>query len=684
MRAGTALERYIMRQHTAGGIVAAVILAGLAAAPAHAAPADGVDLTLLGTTDTHGHVYNWDYFANEQYTDQDDILGLTRVATYVSDVRDEVGAESVIVMDSGDAIQGTPLTTYYGLGDGAAGVLSGETEHPMSQAFKYIGYDTLGIGNHEFNYGLDMLKAYERDLDTADGGPTLLGANVIDVDTGEPWLEPYTIVEREIDGETVKVGVIGLVTPGVRVWDRKFVEGKLEFQDLVEAARHWVPIVAEEADVVALNVHSGKGEVPNEDYDTSALYENVVNNVAYLVPGIDYILFGHSHQDDPETIVTNKDGGKVLLTQPYYWARSVTRTTLHLVPDGDGWQVDWSEGNEPHAQATYGYQIGEPDEGLRELLMDKQTTTIDYVNTPVATSVTDLKSEKSRYEDTPIIDFINHVQLEAITTALGDVGDATIISAAAPFSRTAIFPEGDVTIRDIAGLYVFPNTLYGVELTGAQVRDYLEYSASYFVQVPVGADFDPATGTNAPTDHYPDGMPDYAYDAIAGVDYYIDISQDVGERITDLRYPDGTPVGDDDTFILALNNYRQSGGAGFPHVADAEIVYDGQQQIRQMLIDWAVEHEVIDPDDFFVPNWSLITEPIAEPTQEPTDTASPTEPASPTETGSPTDTGTSPSAGQTPGGSMPDTGAPVGPLAGTVALLLLAGAAVLAVRRRLA
>ena len=592
------------------------------ASPAAAAP-DSIDLTFLGTTDVHGHVYNWDYFANAEYSKQADVLGLTRVSAYVNEVRDEVGEESVVVMDSGDVIQGTPLTYYYGYGKGRQAVLDGTDEHPMSQAFRHIGYDTLGIGNHEFNYGLDMLKAYERDLHTDEGGPALLGANVIDVATGKPWLEPYKIIERTIDGETVKVGVIGLVTPGVRVWDEQYVEGKLEFRDLVETAKEWVPIVEKQADVVVINAHSGKGDVPDENYDEQALYENVINNVAYQVPGIDYILFGHTHRDDPETIITNVAGEKVLLTQPFFWARSVTRTTLHLVPDtdGEGWMVDWSDGNAPHAVAKYGYQITEEDQSLKELLADKHETTIDYVNTPVAKSVAELKAATSRYEDTPIIDFINHVQMETVRATLGDhLGDATLVSIAAPFSRTAVFPKGEVTIRDIAGLYIYENTLEAVELNGAQLRDYLEYSAKYFKQVDEGAEFNPETDTNAEySGARPGPTPDYNYDILSGLNYHIDISQPVGKRITGLTHPDGTPVADSDAFVLALNNYRASGGGDFPHVADAKVVYNEQREIRQLLIEWASARGVIDPADFFVKNWDLITAPLpAEPTPSPT------------------------------------------------------------------
>src|SRR5690606_4289740 len=167
----------------------------------------------------------WDYFGGAEY-EGEDAQGLTRVSSIVGDVREREGEESVVVVDNGDAIQGTPLSYYYGMGPGAADVLNGTVTHPMARAFNTIGYDAQVVGNHEYNYGLDMLATYEEDLDLP-----LLGANVVDVETGEPYHDPYTLIEREIDGETVTVGVLGLVTPGVRIWDKQHVEGVLEFQD---------------------------------------------------------------------------------------------------------------------------------------------------------------------------------------------------------------------------------------------------------------------------------------------------------------------------------------------------------------------------------------------------------------------------------------------------------------------
>ena len=599
-----------MRLRVAASTLTTVCLGLTLAIPtstaAIAAPGDPVELTLMATTDVHGHVYDWDYFANAPYSG-DNTLGLTRVATAVNEARAEKGDDSVFVFDNGDAIQGTPLTYYYGLGDGAPSVLADTIEHPMAQAFNEIGYDAQTVGNHEYNYGLDMLSAYEDDLNAP-----LLGANVIDVATGEPYHDPYTLIDRTIDGQEVTVGVIGLVTPGVRIWDKQNVEGVLEFQDVVEAAQKWVPIVDAQADVVVVLAHTGFGTVADADYDPADLTEDAAGNIARLVPGIDVVVDGHTHQDIPSTVVTNTAGDQVLVTQPNYWARSVSEVTLNLVPDAAGdLAVDWSPADAPTVEPRRGSQIATEDAGVLAALADEHRTTIDYVNTPVAESTEELSAATSRYEDTPIIDFINNVQAETVETALDDTeyADLPVISEASPFSRTALFPQGQVTIRDIAGLYIYENTLRGVRMTGADLKAYLEYSARYFVQTEPGAEFDPATGTNAVYPGQPQGVPDYNYDAISGVDYVIDVSQPVGSRISGLSFPDGTAVTDADVFVLAVNNYRQSGGGGFPAVATAPVVYDERLEIRQLLIDWASDRGVIDPADFYDENWTLVTEP---------------------------------------------------------------------------
>ncbi|AEG44686.1 bifunctional UDP-sugar hydrolase/5'-nucleotidase [Isoptericola variabilis] len=590
-------------KNRASAAVAAALLVSLAApvslATAAPAPAssDTLDLTLLATTDLHGRVANWDYFSNAPYSDRaGDSVGLASVASVVDDVRAEVGPEQLLVVDNGDAIQGTPLSYYYAVQEPVHE--TGEV-HPMAAAYDAIGYDAQVVGNHEFNYGLDLLDAYEDDL-----GFPLLGANVLDAETGEPALEPYTLVRRHVPGhKPVTVGILGLTTPGSAIWDKGNVEGRLEFQDMTEAAATWVPRVrAAGADVVVVLSHAGTGA---SSYDESvAPPENPSDVIARTVPGIDVMVVGHTHLDRPSQVVTNEVTGEpVLLTQPYRWGSTVSRVDLSLEKVRGQWDVAAAE-----ASAIRTKDYPESQEIL-DLVAEQHETTVDYVNQVVAQSTEELSAVTSRYEDTPIIDFIQKVQTDTVDAALEgtEYADLPVLSIAAPFSRTAVFPAGDVSVRDIAGLYVYDNTLHAVTMTGAQVKDYLEYSNKYFATVPAGGTFDPARDTGA------GNTPDYNLDILAGVEYEVDLSQPVGSRIENLVLADGTPLADDAQVVVAVNNYRRSGGGGFPHIASAPLVYDEQKEIRQLLIDWAQERGVIDAADFWDESWWLTVDGVRVP-----------------------------------------------------------------------
>lgn len=577
-----------MKLHLATALAAVIV--ATAAVPAAAAPKDHtLDLTLLATTDLHGNVASWDYFNDRPYSDRaGDSIGLASVASVVDAVRAEQGDDSVVVVDNGDAIQGTPLSYYYAVQEP---VEETGAVHPMAAAYKAIGYDAQVVGNHEFNYGLDTLGAYESAL-----GFPLLGANVIDVATGEPALEPYTIVTKQVPGhKPVKVGILGLTTPGSAIWDKSNVEGRLDFQDMVETAKTWVPRVKEAgADVVVVLSHAGVG--PSSYDEAIAAPENPSDVIARTVPGIDVMVVGHTHRDLPSQTVTNEITGEhVLLTQPYRWGSTVSRVDLDLSKVRGQWQVDSAQAS---AIRTKDYPQSQE---ILDLVADQHETTVAYVNQVVAQSTQELSAVTSRYEDTPIIDFIQRVQTDTVDAALEGTqyGDLPVLSIAAPFSRTAVFPAGDVSVRDIASLYIYDNTLHAVTMTGAQIDDYLEYSNKYFATVPAGSTFDPARDTGA------GGTPDYNLDIIAGLNYSVDVSQPVGSRIDGITLADGTPLVDDAQVVVAVNNYRRSGGGGFPHIASSPLVYDEQKEIRQLLIDWAQAKGTIDPADFWQRSWEL-------------------------------------------------------------------------------
>lgn len=603
-----------MFRPTLPAALAAAALVAVPAASATAMPAPhALSMSVLATTDVHGHALNWDYFTDGPYPEGEE-LGLSRAKTVIDGIRAEKGEESVLLFDNGDSIQGNPLTSYFSTTEP---VTDSGGQHPMAAANNLMGYDAQVTGNHEYNYGLEMLDYYEDQVDFP-----VLAANALDVSSGEPHNEPTALIERTIDGEAVTVGVIGLTNPGSRVWDKKHLDGTIEFEDIVTAAQEQAPALKEQgADVVIALAHTGK-DPEGQEWDPAQLQENVARSVATQVPDIDMVVAGHSHVDQPEEVVTQTDGTQALITQPNYWARSVSEVELSLVADGDGYAVDWTDA--PPAVTPHYLQgdVAESQEMI-DALSSYHDDTVDYVNQTIAQAAQTMSTETSRYEDTAILDFIGNVMEERTAEGLAgtEYEDLPVLAQTSPFSRDAVFSEGDVTVRDVAALYVYDNTLSGVTMNGAQLKDYLEYAARFYDQVEEGAEFDGAEVSNAYDEAGGRDIPDYAYDALTGVDYDINISKPLGERIENIRLEDGTEVSESDEFVLAINNYRQSGGSGYP-VADLEEVYNEQIAIREALIDWAVERQVIDQEEFHRVNWVLTSETIdrsePEPTEDPT------------------------------------------------------------------
>ncbi|MFI7606489.1 bifunctional metallophosphatase/5'-nucleotidase [Micromonospora sp. NPDC049366] len=569
----------------------------IAAAPAQAAgPARSRtwDLTLLGTSDTHGNVYNWDYYRDAEYDDskQNDI-GVAKLATLINQIRAERRGKATLVLDAGDTIQGTPLATFYAKQEP---ITSTGVKHPMARAMNIIDYDAVTLGNHEFNYGLPLLDLWIRQL-----GFPALAANAVNVRTGKPAFLPYVIkkVSLGFAAPTLRVGILGLTNPGVAIWDRGNVEGRLRFDDMIATAAKYVPIMrARGADLVLISAHGG--DSGTSSYGPELPNENPVALIAQQVPGIDAILFGHAHNEVVEKFVTNeRTGEQVLLSEPSKWGQRLTRMDFTLAREHGRWKI-----TKKSATMLNTNTVVEDPKVLAAVRAQHQKT-VAYVNQVVAQASVEMSAVESRYKDTPILDFINHVQAETVTKALAGTAYAglPVLSQASPFSRTAVFPSGDVKIRDVAGLYVYDNTLEAVVLSGAEVRAYLEYSAKYFRTFASGAPIDPEQ-INDPS------VPDYNYDALSGVDYDIDISKPVGQRLTRLVLAGtDTPVADDTQFVVAVNNYRRSGGGNFPGIVKTQ-VYNEQQEIRQLLIDWAQEKGVIDPADFFQANWRLVREGV--------------------------------------------------------------------------
>ncbi|MEV5594301.1 5'-nucleotidase C-terminal domain-containing protein [Streptomyces sp. NPDC052496] len=588
-------RRKFLGSSVATGAGAALI--GTAAPSAVAAPVSGgarparrYAFTVMGTTDLHGNVFNWDYAADAEFDDKDhNDVGLAKISTLVRRVREEKGARNTLLIDAGDTIQGTQLAYYYAKVDPITG--PNGPVHPMAKAMNAIGYDAAALGNHEFNYGLAVLRKFEESCDFP-----LLGANAVDAKSLRPAFPPYWMKRlRTPCGGQVTVAVLGLTNPGIAIWDKAHVQGKLAFPGLEEQAAKWVPkLRSMGADVVIVSAHSGTSGTSSYG-DQLPYVENAAALVAERVPGIDAILVGHAHVEVPERRVVNRETGReVVLSEPLKWGQRLTLFDFELVRSRGRWSVDSVSAKVLNSNAV------PEDVRITRLLRAEQRKVVAYVNQVIGRSKAEMTAAEAPYKDTPVLDFIAFVQAEAVRKALagGEYAKLPVLSQASCFSRSATVPAGEVTIRSMAALYPFDNTLEARVLTGKQLREYLEFSARYYVRTPAGGPVDPAKLTNA------EGIPDYNYDAVSGVSYEIDIAKEPGRRIGKLSF-EGKPVADDARFVLAVNNYRAGGGGNFPHVAKAPQVWSTSEEIRNVIIGWVKETGEIDGARFASVDWRL-------------------------------------------------------------------------------
>ena len=548
-----------------------------------AAPASAAELVIMATTDVHANVYPWDYYANRPAQ-----VGLALVDTLVQRIRAQ--HPEALLLDNGDLIQGTPLGTYVA----RVRPLQPGQVHPVIDVLNRMGYDAATVGNHEFNYGLDFLEQV-----LAGARYPVVLANVYRVGTHEPYFTPYVLLRRELDGRPITIGVIGFAPPQILVWDRTHLQGRLEAGDMVEAARRFVPEMRRQgADVVIALAHSGAD--PEVRWQPGSLLENAAYALAQEVPGIDVVVAGHTHLAIPGDGLPQRPDGivnGVAVVQPSFWGRALGVVTLTLEPQGEGWRVT---GKRVELLSTREVQ---PSQRVQEWARAAHEATLAYVTSPIGRTLVPIDSRASRLTDSALIQLINDVQRRYVEQAL--VGTpwegVPVLSAAAPFKSgrggetdyTSIRP-GPVTIADVASIYLYDNTLKAIEITGAELKAWLEHAARNFRQVTPGAGEEPLLDPR---------WPGYNFDQIDGVEYEIDITRPVGQRIVRLTYQ-GRPVEPDDRFILATNNYRADGGGGFPATGkDARVVLDPQVENRQLIIESIVEAGTIAPQPDG--NWRL-------------------------------------------------------------------------------
>lgn len=507
-------------------------------------------VVIFGTTDLHGRIFPIDYYQNKY-----DNVGIAKVATLIKEARKN--DPNLLLVDSGDTIQGTPLEYFHNKRNNTP-------PDPMMLAMNALHYDSMTVGNHEYNFGLKVLEKARSEAKF----PWLSANTYNNQVKGDPsnHYTPYII--KEVNG--VRVGVLGLTTPGIPNWENVPNYEGLEFKETVGEAKKWVGVLREvgKVDLVVITMHMGI----EEDLRTGKLNpaqvpnENAAVAIARQVPGIDVILMGHTHRDVPALIVNG-----VLLSQANRWASHVARVDVYLEKrtTDNRWHVVAKTARtipvtEKTAIDPEIAQLGQP--------YDRETQ--DWLGRTIGESAQELTAREARYRDTAIIDLIQRVQLEA--------GKADV-SMAAAFTLEAHIPKGAVTVRNIAGLYEYENTLVTLELTGQQLKDALEHSAHYFRA------FEPGKSLSELVDQR---IPGYDFDMAEGVTYDLDLTKPFGQRIQNLKFK-GQPLPPTQKLRVVTNNYRVNGGGGYTMYKGAPVVYRSSEEVRELIIDWVERNQKI-------------------------------------------------------------------------------------------
>lgn len=581
---------------------------------AQAEEAAVANVRLIETTDVHANYVNYDYYQDQETNE----FGLVKTAELIKQARQE--AKNSLLFDNGDLIQGTPLADYVAKVD----VLQDGETHPAYKVMNLMKYDAGNIGNHEFNYGLDFLH-------TALAGADFpyVNSNVYvddrdsNPDNDKNLFTPYVILDRTIVDENgaehpLKVGVIGFVPPQIMQWDKAHLEGKVVAKDIVESANKFVPeMKAAGADIVVAIPHSGIGSVASGFMKEDATYD------LSKVKGIDAILFGHTHSvfpseeyaDIPGVDIAKGTINGVAAVMPGFWGNHVGIVDLKLEKKNGKWTVvDRQTEARPITDEDGNPLVGR-DESLFHAVQDDHEATLDYIRGPVGKTTAPINSYFSQVQDDPSIQIVNNAQIWYVEKHIQgtEYEGLPVLSAGAPFkagTRGEVtyytdIPAGTIAIKNVADLYLYPNTLSAVLLNGAQVKDWLEKSAGQFLQV------DPAKSGEQPLVNM--DYRSYNFDVIDGVEYQIDVSKPAKYdkdgnvvnkegRIVHLTFK-GKPVKPDQKFIVATNNYRANGGGKFPGLDGTNVIIASPDESRQIIIDYIRERGTINPSADG--NWSF-------------------------------------------------------------------------------
>ena len=515
-----------------------------------------ISLRIIETSDVHGHFFPYDFIERKPLKGT-----LARVSTYVNRLRESY-TNRLLLLDNGDILQGQPLNYW-------TNYVNTDKENIAASVVNYMRYDAEAIGNHDVEAGHNVYDKWIREVQCP-----MLGANIIHKKSGKPYVKPYTILERE----GVRIAIIGMLTPTIPCWLNESIWKGMEFQDMVLSARQWVKHVkdTEHADIIIGLFHSGKdgGIKLNEEIE-----ENQSARIAREVPGFDIIFYGHDHTMNKEW-VTNIEGELVLMLNPANKATHIADATLELtIKDGKVCKKN--------IQGQLVNICDEPvDEAMIAHFKEQINGVKQYADRRIGHFDCSISTHDCYFGNSAFIDLIHNMMLKI---------SKADISFNAPLSFDSNIKEGDITVADMFNLYKYENKLYVLKMTGKEIKDYLEESYSRWVNT-----------MQSPEDHLlllqkkkNNGQQSmsfknytFNFDSASGINYEVDVTKPVGEKIRMLSLSNGKPFRENKTYKVAMNSYRGNGGgelltkgAGIANEdIDKRIVYRSSLDLRHYIM----------------------------------------------------------------------------------------------------
>ncbi len=545
-------------------------------------------ITILETTDVHGEIFPYDFIEKH-----DTESSLASVVTYMNDLRES--GITTLLLDNGDNLQGQPVEYYYNFID----TLS---PHINSMALNYMGYEAGTVGNHDIEAGHPVYDRLKEEYSFP-----LLAANAVDTGTGEPYFNPYVIIEKK----GLRIAVFGLTTPYIPNWLPPVLYSGMEFRDMVETARKWMPVIKEEnPDLVIGMFHSGWEETDGRNSEESYLTENATASVAYNIPGFDIIFCGHDHRTTNEKIV-NIAGDTVLIIDGGSHSRFLGRADITFSMDEKEGQVKKTVSGSLVEMADY-----RPDDKFLDKFSLNREIVSQYVDTEIGEASETISVRDAYFGPSAFMDLIHRVQMQV---------SGADISFAAPLSFDVQINKGPLTVSDMFKLYRFENMLYTISLTGEEVIRYLEFSYSGWLNTMKFADdnlllFRTDDSGNPVVREGKGYLKNtyYNFDSAFGINYTVDVSKSPGSRVSVISMADGTPFEKGKNYSVAVNSYRANGGGGHLYsgagLTGEELrnryIRATGKDLRFYIMDYIMKTKNINPS--VTVNWMIIPEKLVQ------------------------------------------------------------------------